>query len=218
MTTTTINSQDTMFTVDQYQTFNLDAETEYLIQDYNDNNNTNYSYDDFNIEYDMDGYLKELSDCSIDFINELFKDDSIVKSVRLLEYSSPKFYNYSTDSYSAEWKYNSKKLKLFIDNKWDDFCKFLADEWRSVYSNLNNDKKIIKNYKFESLPYYKDDDCLAAMLDYYARLAYLKYVSNSNSDISEFSHDDFFSDETYLSHMFETAQGYEYINIKETIQ
>lgn len=65
----------------------------------------------------------------------------IIESVTYQSMSSPRYYNFSTDSINCEIEYNHEKLKDFILHNYDQFKKYLerkytsCDGFRSSYSN-----------------------------------------------------------------------------------
>ncbi len=131
---TTISTINTPFTLDTYATFDMSWD-EHLIDD-------GKTYDDYDFDYDFDGYLVALSDSLITFLNENITD-SIIKSVaREGKIYSPKFYNYTTDSCNLVIDFDARKLNKYIKDNFDDFKKF--NDSKSYYISWDNyDDKII---------------------------------------------------------------------------
>jgi len=72
--------------------------------------------------------LKELSHVSCKYIKENHIGDIILEVSEPYSFHSPKFYNYSTDSYMANFTVDIKKLEEYCDT--DDFHKY------STYHNI----------------------------------------------------------------------------------
>lgn len=110
---------DTMFTpwtLDTYQTFDM-SNNEYLIED-------GKEYDDYNWEYDFQGYLAALYANYIELLNNNILDDVILKvDAGDKGVSSPKEYNHSTDRGYPVFTVNYDKLLEYIEGNRDDFEK-----------------------------------------------------------------------------------------------
>ena len=134
--TDTIDNRDTLFTIDQYQTFNLDFEYEsqidYLQSDDSKELRESYGLPDFDDEtYLVDDYLdfsfdpdnsyhEALASAAIDIIEETDgkygNSLEIFKSIRLEGIKSPQFYNYTTDSFVMTIEYDRDKLAAWISS------------------------------------------------------------------------------------------------------
>lgn len=212
----TINSNDTFFHIDTCSIFTLendvDCEMEYILEL---PENEKLTVDDFDVDYEMDGYRQALAAASIDYIKDLTANGGIITNIEYANSTSPMYYNYTTDSYTANWTYNANKLKKYINDNYDKWVKYTQNEWSTVSSNVNyHTKKYINNSYYsngEMIPgkhtsIFTNDDCIASMLDFYTRNVYMQ---NDNStcggDINI---------ENYLYYMFDAVQGYEYITVK----
>lgn len=69
------------------------------------------------IDYDMEAIRKSLADASINYLeNELKHDWShIIKDIKFIKTGSPKFYNYTTDWYVAEYTVDEAELDKYIE-------------------------------------------------------------------------------------------------------
>lgn len=212
----TINSNDTFFHIDTYSIFTLEndvrQETEYILEL---PENENLTADDFDVTYDNDGYRQALATASIDYIKDLTANGGIITNIEYGNSTSPMYYNYTTDSYTANWSYNKNKLKKYINDHYNEWVKYTQNEWSTVRSNVNyNTKKYINNSYYsngEMLPgkhtsIFNNDDCITSMLDFYTRNI---YMDESNGTISGY-----INDENYLWYMLEYTAGYEYITVK----
>lgn len=117
----------------------IDDCTDYAIEDYNEDNGTELSYDSFNFDYR--GLQNEISRDCVSIIegkiNELIKCSLVFEKL-----VSPKFYNYSNDSINIAIEGLNKKdfLKLAAENK--DYLSYCiksnytsCDGFISSYSN-----------------------------------------------------------------------------------
>jgi hypothetical protein len=216
----TLNSNDTYFHIDTYSTFDFggieeDQEIENHIECL-ENEGIKSDFNDFEIEYDFEGYKLALADASIDYILMLVKDDHIIKDIVYLNNTSPKFYNYTTDSYTAEWTYNKNKLKKYILDHYKEWQTYTTNEWSTVWSNVNyNNKEWINNGVYDvkiqdfvpgqPSSIFDNQDCIASMLDFYTKEVYKnQYNGTLCGEINE---------ENYLYHMLETANDYEYFQV-----
>jgi hypothetical protein len=129
-----INNINTFFTVDSYQTFTSDSTDEGMIEYFNDENNTDYGYDDFDWIYDMKKIHKGMAVASIDWIKDSFLD-KIILDVTLDTVQSPKYYNYTTDSYNMNVSVNINELREFIFSNIDKY-----NTWKDKQSyHIDND-------------------------------------------------------------------------------
>lgn len=205
----TIDSRDTQFTVDTYQIFTLEHEHEHEINCIHESNSkltkeqglpefddVKYFIDDYiDFEFDMVEYQRDLSFASIEYIKELDSDNSkIINSIEFNNSQSPKFYNYTTDSYTMTIDYDNSKMQAWIIDNYDYFVKYLDD-------NSNLDFHLIKRGFLDDE--YNDDYINSLYsVQLLAYLDYLYYVSNVEN--SQF--------ENYYYSMTDSVPGYEYIS------
>lgn len=174
-----IDSRDLNFTIDTYGTFTGDnageSMTEFAVEEYGLDINA------VNIDYDMPTIRRELAEASVSILQEYFIDngryqdaDGIVKSITLIGDTSPKYYNYTTDSYTADWLIDEDKLKAIILANWDAYKRFVENEWLTVNSNINwHDKTWLKyNYTLEDYDtsdMFEEEEVTVSMLDFWTR-------------------------------------------------
>ena len=216
-----INSNDTYFHIDTYSVFTLDSEIDNEI-DYlmNESSAEPSKYDDYDYEVDHEGHRLALALASINYIKELTSGGGIIKDILYENSTSPRFYNYTTDSYTATWFYNKNKLKKYINDNYQAWQEFTASEWSHVYSNVNyHTKKWINDSRYDdkthamvavaSSSIFNNDDCIASMIDFYTRNVYMQESNGTcGGDINS---------ENYLNYMFDAVQGYEYITITKEV-
>lgn len=87
------------------------------------------------------------------------KPGEVVKDITLDKSTSPAFYNYTTDSYVAEWDIDRDALEKFIKERQGAYNSFESENWRTVYLNHGTED-------------HKEEDYIVAMLDYYTRERY----------------------------------------------
>lgn len=98
------------------------------IEHYNDENGTNYDYDDF--EWNYVEYQKRVAKS---FVNRLEFELNTFINVRInfQEIISPKLYNFSTDSVNVEIKVNLKELIGLISDRKDLATQYFKDKYTS---------------------------------------------------------------------------------------
>lgn len=194
--------------IDMYQCFNMEMEIEREIEYASEEAGEELSYDDFEWEYDMEGYREALSKASIEFILNRLDDDSVIKKIEYISSNSPKFYNYTTDSYNAEYEYNIDALWDYILKNMEGYKSYMRENWKDI--NLNRidwKKRLIEksDYKIENgdmkifdkeVRIEEDEDIITSMIAY--------YLSEELGDISE----------EYIWDLMENAYASEYIDMK----
>lgn len=147
----TVNNQDCKFTIDTYQTFTddtfIEKELEYL----------NLEYNDLEFKYNNPEIVKQLSLLSLELLKDSIPDDSVIKNIELESTQSPKYYNYSTDSYNMVISYDNELLNDFIaknDDSFKDYSKSSIDSQLDIY-------KI--TYYIDK--FYNDDDYIMTMFE-----------------------------------------------------
>ena len=117
-----MNSIGSPFTLDMYCTFITESAEEYHIEIFNEEHNTNLSYDSFEWTYDMDSIHKELAECWKDYVLEHFPE--LIKDISIISLHRPKYYNYTTDSADFELTVDTDFLDSFIDKNKESYIYF----------------------------------------------------------------------------------------------
>lgn len=81
------------------------------------------TYDDLEWEYDHNAIVKDFAHASIDIILRETAHDGIIKDITYKSHGSPKFYNYTTDHYIAEYDIDTVALHNYIAAHYDDVLK-----------------------------------------------------------------------------------------------
>lgn len=178
-----INNRDTMFTIDTYNMFTLDYEEESIVHDIireEESQNKAIEADDvyelYEFDYDMQGYIKELASSSVHILKQElvglpkhFDAHGIVQDIKLEETASPKFYNYTTDSYTATWLIDEKKLKEYIDKNAQVFYEFVDEEWSFEYQKaieeLDEETKNVIRLDFMTRQEVNEDSYIEQMFE-----------------------------------------------------
>jgi len=105
----------TPWTLDMYQTFDFARADEMILEDLGG------EYDDYNWDYDCQGYLKALADNRLDLLRDNILDEVIVDILYDGEPISPAYYNFTTDKTFNRWLVNVDELENFITENADDF-------------------------------------------------------------------------------------------------
>ena len=153
MTTITVNSQDLgeVASIDTYQTYTSDGVEDMLINEYNEEHNTDYTYDDFNWEYDHETIVSELAEKR----SAALESDSpaIQKCVPVASYS-PKEYNYQTDSTDFEITYDENIVDEYIMEHDENYTEWYHNNWAGTieWRDEGDDKALLR--KIAHLDYY----------------------------------------------------------------
>lgn len=119
-----------MLTGDGADDFMRDCAREDGVEDYNT----------VDIDYDMPKIVEALAYASIDIVSEAVKDGGIVKSITYKSHGSPKFYNFTTDYYVAEYDCDTVALHNYITKHYDGVLKKAQSYDDSiVHDNVSDD-------------------------------------------------------------------------------
>ena len=162
-TTIRINNRDLAYTIDTYGMFNGESveenEAEYYQTEYK---LTEDEWRNLGFDYDHRGIVADLASASVNILSNELSGDPVVKNISLpVETRSPKFYNYTTDSYDADWTIDIDELLKFANQNQSEFGKHIQDEWHEF---VNVPEHITAEYLQSD-----SDKYLVAMLDLYLR-------------------------------------------------
>ena len=118
-----LESLYTPYTLDGYQTFDLERETDMLIEDECEKAGEELEYDDFDWHYNFKNYLEALAKNYIKLLNQEILDDIILSVKSDCAVISPSYYNYTTDKIYVDFEINKKKLDKFIEENFKDYEK-----------------------------------------------------------------------------------------------
>lgn len=122
-----INNKDLAYTIDTYGMFE-NTNDEYILEGLQEQY-PGITYDDIEWEYNHSEYVKNLAHASINILHNEFvtHGDGIVKSIDYVKSGSPKFYNYTTDWYTATWDIDETALHAWISKNKDKFNQFIRE-------------------------------------------------------------------------------------------
>ena len=137
----TINSQDlgNIGTIDTYNCFTSSSAEDCLIDYYNQEHDTDYTYDNFEWDVDFSQVRDELASASKSWLveNVLGK---IVKNIgEITGTFSPSYYNFQTDSWEAEWDIDEIELAKYIDNHKEDYGVWYRDSSWAEHTDWRDD-------------------------------------------------------------------------------
>ena len=208
-----IDNRDLPYTIDAYQTFTGDDAYESEIEHYtgddapDDFKSAGVTMDNWDqkVEWTFDNkaWIKHLAESSVhilttefvgrfdysEWINKTINAreklmHNIVNSITLDTTNSPAFYNYTTDSYIAEWDINEKQLSKWINDN---------PERKALFNQyiLDNYESYDRDYKFN--PHASEFDLE------YVYISMLAFYTSSEYD-----------NEQYQNEMFEQIHEYAY--------
>lgn len=126
-------------------------------------------------EYDVDfkAYSKEVCEIATDLLEEvateyLSEDEQILKNFKLLNISSPHYYNFETDKLHIELDVNVHALEnyCFTSNK-DDFNNYLRDNFTSYDGFISFIDNNLTDFRFTYNTKGTDSVELNVMIEYY---------------------------------------------------
>lgn len=140
----TIDNRDFAFTIDTYNMFSGDSveegESEYYQETFG---LTEEEWRTIGFDYDMKAITKELAGASVNILEQELKGD-VVKSISLISEQSPRFYNYTTDSYTATWDIDAKALNKYVEANVEAYKKLQAEEWPDLDPDSEEDLYIAR--------------------------------------------------------------------------
>jgi len=173
----------------------LDYEEENAIDNYNQENNTDYDYDDFNWFYDY--YYNTININSCNFVEDILQKLNLIKSIKFENMSSPKEYNLANDSINIEVEMSPKNMVFILD---------YLKEHKTEFSTY-----LLNNYKsgdgfFSSYSYDFDDWYNKESLEHSHKLgAILQFILLNNAETEE---------EELMSSYYEVAKIDAYISLE----
>ena len=198
MQTITIDSRDLSYTIDTYGMFTgestQEGEEEYYTEEYK---LTEAEQEKIEFDYDHKGVVKELAIASVQLLHENFVQhgNGIVKEIELVKETSPQFYNYTTDAYTADWTLNIEALKTYIVLHQGEYNNFERDNWYSVYDSHGTEN-------------FNEDNYIVAMLDFYTQNEY----DREDYEMSMFEYES----QAWTENMKPTEEFQKILNTKET--
>lgn len=119
--------------IDTYQMLTGDSAEE-MLRDYEQENGRE-DYETVDIDYDHNGVVKDFAMVSIDYLSQQLTTakPQVVKNITYISHGSPKFYNYTTDYYVADYDVNIVELHNYIAANYDAVIEKVRS-YKNVYS------------------------------------------------------------------------------------
>lgn len=169
-----INNRDLPYTIDTYGVFTGDStdegEREYYQEEYG---LTDTETQDLEFGYNHAGVVEALANQSVNLLDQNLvqhnETGGIVRSIsQPFETKSPQFYNYTTDSYTADWDVDDIKLAKLVKNHknadGETFEQWLADSsWGEIEPMTEDYIVAMLEYWLPSI--YETEDYETAMFE-----------------------------------------------------
>lgn len=118
----TLNNLDTEnIHIDTYQMLTGESAEEYERENMKEDGREDWETVD--IEYNHDAIVKALALASINIVSQETAHDKIVQSITYVSHGSPRFYNYTTDHYIADYECDTVALHNYIASHYDEVLK-----------------------------------------------------------------------------------------------
>lgn len=202
--TLTANTRDlqSYANVGLYHTGYLDSITveEGIVQGYNDDHNTGYTYDDFEWSYDMDAVHKQVAE----FVAGRIAQTDAVRRATVQTYGSPKEYNYTDDWATLRVTYDADIVKQYAQDNPEEFKKFLTDShWGDYIDRQRSDARHYNKRRFNA-----EDNRIqgeqVAQLDFYL----LHHVPDYQKDDVDYNLIQTVEDALYENTSYELKKGH----------
>ncbi len=169
-------SSHSLFTLDTYQTFDMDWWYSCHLYNLEEENLTE---DDVDFTFDSTGYLKALAENQETFLNENCTDD-IIKSYSLQKDSiyRPNYYNYTTDSANYLINFDARKLNKFIKDNREDFVKRFENKYYFLDTAIESYEDKIEFYFDITFSKLENN----YIMDQYETVSDYDYISYSKKD------------------------------------
>lgn len=158
--------------------------------------------DYFDVEYHMEDYRRALAGASVAWANDNLTGP-VIEKIELIEgtIGSPKYYNYTTDYYTATWSYNPEALLQYTMERLERFLKWAGDAWSLINFVMVDNKLMTRELPYTEpmewvyTPALEYPDAIACMIDYYTRQSmidagYTDYEYTYFVDMLELTHED----------------------------
>lgn len=177
----TIDNRDLPYSIDTYGMFTGDSVDESESEHYRETYGlTDDEWQSLGFDYDHAGIVKDLATESISNLENAVVGQ-VVKSITLKDTKSPQFYNFTTDSYTAEWDIDETQLKKYILSRHNRFTKWVLDPENGYDQDKRNsdpEYATLAMLEFYLLDQYTEDDYNSEMWERESEI----YFNNMNLD------------------------------------
>lgn len=148
----TLETLYTPYTLDTYNTFDLDIDEMSFFE-------LEGEYDDYTFDYDFDTYKKDLAVNMIKLLKANILDNVITGIESDYIVHSPRSYNYETDKIYIDFIINKKELDLYIEKNIDKYNAEKIKDQDGFWWLGNEDQTRLNFYLYnESIEIYSSDD------------------------------------------------------------
>ena len=173
MKTLKVDNRDLNFTIDTYGMFtgesSQEGEEEYYTEEYK---LTEDEASQIDFDYDHPQVVKALANASVQLLHEYFVQhgDGTVTAIEIEDTKSPQFYNYTTDSYSANWTVDEVKLKQYCIDNAPKYTEFVTENWdyefKKAIDEADEDTQLVIALDFYTRSEYDREDYEMSMFEY----------------------------------------------------
>lgn len=107
--------------IDTYQMLTGESAEEYERENMREDGREDW--DTVDIEYNHDAIVKALAHESITIVTQETAHDKIIEKIDYISHGSPKYYNYTTDWYIADYEVDIVALHKYITSNYDEVLK-----------------------------------------------------------------------------------------------
>ena len=168
MKTIKVDNRDLNFTIDTYGMFtgesSQEGEEEYYTEEYK---LTEDEQEKIEFDYDHPEVVKSLANASVNLLHNEFvtHGNGIVTAIEIEDTKSPQFYNYTTDSYKANWTINVEALQTYIVLHQSEYDEFVSENW-STLDTENSEDVLVAMLDFYTSNEYDREDYEMSMFEY----------------------------------------------------
>ena len=170
-----INNLDTAYTIDTYGFLTGESVDEMEAEYYREE----YGLDNAEFDYNHAGIVESLANSSVSILWSEFVGKGIIQDITLISSRSPQFYNYTTDSYIAEWKFDADKLSDYITTNREDFDKWFPDSGWASEDISDNEYQVYLDFYTRNEYSSEDYDMAIGECEYEAYLENMKLDTES---------------------------------------
>ncbi len=173
MKTLKVDNRDLHFTIDTYGMFtgesSEEGEVEYYTEQYK---LTEDEVGQIEFDYDHPEVVKALANASVQLLHEYFVQhgDGTVTAIEIEDTKSPQFYNYTTDSYSANWTVDEDKLKQYCIDNAPKYTEFVTENWdyelKKAIEEADEDTQLVIALDFYTSEEYDREDYEMSMFEF----------------------------------------------------
>jgi len=169
-----INNLDLEYSIDTYGMFKGDSvdesESEYYAEQYQ---LTEDEWRSVSFNYEHKDIVKSLAIESVSNLHNGLVGIVVLDISKPIKTGSPKFYNYTTDWYIAEWTIDEVQLKKYILNRFNSYRDWvLQSSWSAESRREDQEIELLAMLEYYALNTYTVDDYNQAMWEQESEIYY----------------------------------------------